>query len=340
MIDYIILWLIRIGAIFLVLNLFLTRKKQPKLLKVLDNKNNFYKSKQTKLVKYLDNISDNGFFKMFKLKPNSENYNKINNMLIKTGNENGLTVDIIQSLKVSFPIIVFILGIIIMGSLEAINKFALMSNVKNHNVIGNVYSFLQPIETTQINNNNDIFKKLVILLVISLLSYRIPNLYLKYKINKRNELIKNELNIIESFTVVMLDTGNFTVYEILKTISNSNNIEILKPIIFACTNEYFINPQLAIQNMSDKIQDEEFQVICNTLKEAVDKKKDFINKFMNDNIEQIKKYQRFEIQKKIKQKPIRFVFLLAIPLFNIVIIWIYPWVTKVFKMLTGGFSVD
>lgn len=340
--DILILWSIRVGVLLLVISFFFMRKKKSKkVLRILDNRDNFYKSKQTKFVRYLDSLTDNSFFKLFTLKESSEGYKKTKDLLIKSGNESGLTVDIVQTLRIMIPIIIFVFGVIIIGTMGAVNKFTIMNSLENNgNVVSNMYSFIQPVADVKQASGGDSSTKLMLLLLVSLVSYKLPDFILKQSIKKRNNKIKQELNVIESFAIVMLETGNFSIYEILQTIVNSNSIDILKPIIFSCMNEYYINPTVAIQNMADKVQNEEFQVVCNTLKDAIGKNKEFINRFMNENIEQLKKYQRYEIQKRIKQKPMVFVLLLAIPLFNIVIIWMYPWITKVFKMLTGGFMAS
>ena len=180
--DRLILWTIRIGVILLIItNFFMRKKVSRKVLKLLDNKDNYYKSKQTKFVKYLDSLTDNNFFKIFKLKEGSETYKKTNDNLIKSGNENGLTIEIIQGMRVIIPIIIFIIGVIGIGALEAINKFALFSDLNNNEVVTSVYSFIEPVANTQSTGDNNSLKKLSLLLVITLMSYKLPDFYLKQK---------------------------------------------------------------------------------------------------------------------------------------------------------------
>ena len=104
-----------------------------------------------------------------------------------------------------------------------------------------------------------------------------------------------------------------------------------------CLNEYYVDPNRAIQNMADRVQDEEFQVVCNSLKQAVDSDKRHTATFMKQHLDQIKKIQDLQKEAMIKKKLLLYVFMLALPLMSIVVIWFFPWFTKAMKMLSTGF---
>jgi hypothetical protein len=158
-------------------------------------------------------------------------------------------------------------------------------------------------------------------------------MFIKNRIKARKEKMKKELPVIESFVIIMLETGTYTVYDILKTLLDTS--DFFRPYIMSCLNEYYVDPKQAIQNMSDKVQDEEFQMVCNSLKQAVDMDKNYTAMFMKQQAEQIRKIHALEREAKIKKKPLIYVFLLAMPLFSIVIIWLYPWFVKAMKLLSG-----
>jgi len=147
--------------------------------------------------------------------------------------------------------------------------------------------------------------------------------------------MKKELPIIETFIVIMLETGAHTVYDILRTLLDTT--VFFKPYITMCLNEYYVDPHRAIQNMADRVQDEEFQVVCNGLKQAVDTDKKHTAIFMKQHLDQIKKIQELQREAKIKKKPLLYVLLLALPLTSIVVIWFFPWFVKAMKMLSTGF---
>ena len=163
----------------------------------------------------------------------------------------------------------------------------------------------------------------------------LPNLIIDLLIKKRKELMRKELPIIETFIVIMLETGSYTVYDILRTLLDTT--VFFKPYITMCLNEYYVDPNRAIQNMADRVQDEEFQVVCNSLKQAVDSDKRHTATFMKQHLDQIKKIQDLQKEAMIKKKPLLYVFLLALPLMSIVVIWFFPWFTKAMKMLSTGF---
>ncbi|MDD4804672.1 MAG: hypothetical protein PHN69_05925 [Candidatus Pacebacteria bacterium] len=334
--EIVILWALRIGLFLLLLGLLLPDKNKKTLLsKTLHKKPViFHKSQKNKIFNYLEEIADNNFFRHFMLKEDSDQYVKLEQMIVRSGGLRGLTPNVVQLAKITLPFIVFV--VLLASYLFRKIAQTVELNVSHTKEIVEqtdlFQSFVPHTATTQSGSTISGSAMLCIFL-ISLLLYFVPEMIIKWRIKAKENRLKKELPIVETFVVVMLETGVYTAYNILEVLMDTT--EFLRPYISVCLNEYHINPKRAIQNMADKIDNEEFQVICNGLKQAVEVDKKYTAMFVQQHIEQIKRLEQLSREASIKKKPMIYVLLLALPLASIVIIWFYPWFVNAMKMLTS-----
>lgn len=337
-----VLWTIRLAVVFLVLGLFLPNKKRRTILRKVIRKRNSINTTapKNKIIQFFDRITENPTIRSFMLEEDSDEYIKIENKIVQAGGLYGITPNIVQLFRILLPAVGFVLMLgfyLIRLTTASVNLSSIFMEqiVEDQNTLG---SFLQAkVDVSPVQPKGFEINYIVIMwiLVISLLLYLLPELIIDLFIKRRKKMMKKELPIIESFIVIMLETGSHTVYEILRTLLDTT--KFFKPYITMCLNEYYVNPTRAIQNMADRVQDEEFQVVCNSLKQAVESDRMHTATFMKQHLEQIKKIQELQREAQIKKKPLLYVFLLALPLTSIIVIWFFPWFTKAIKMLTTGF---
>jgi ABC-type multidrug transport system fused ATPase/permease subunit len=331
-----VIWAIRIGFFLFLLGLLLPGKTKKTILsKILHTKKTVYRGNNKKgVVQYLDRLSERNFFRPFRLKKDSDEYQKLDGMISQAGGLGGIHPNIVQLFRVFLPPI----GFLFLMSTYLVNVVS--SRVTPSQLEGIVDSYnqtnslFQPVVVNPNSGSTGVSPFVIMWIFIgALLLYFVPEMFIKNRIKARKEKMKKELPVIESFVIIMLETGTYTVYDILKTLLDTS--DFFRPYIMSCLNEYYVDPKQAIQNMSDKVQDEEFQMVCNSLKQAVDMDKNYTAMFMKQQAEQIRKIHALEREAKIKKKPLIYVFLLAMPLFSIVIIWLYPWFVKAMKLLSG-----
>jgi len=342
-IEIYVLWGMRLAAVFLILGIFLPNKKRKTILKkAIRSRNNFrVTNTDNKIIGFLDKVTENPFIRSFMLDEDSDEYIKLEGKIIQAGGLSGLTPNIVQLFRILLPAVGFVLMlgfyfIRLATASVSLSPSLLEQIVEDQNALGgflrakvDVSAAAQP-KGFEVN-----YIVIMWIFIISLVLYALPDLLINIAIKRRRDIMKKELPIMETFVVIMLETGFYTVYDILRTLLDTT--VFFKPYITMCLNEYYVDANRAIQNMADKVQDEEFQIVCNSLKQAVESDKKHTATFMKQHLEQIKKIQDLKREASIKKKPLMYVFLLALPLTSIVVIWFFPWFTKAMKMLATGF---
>jgi|LSQX01.1.fsa_nt_gb hypothetical protein len=336
------LWGMRIAIVFIFLGILLPNKRRKTILsKAIRKRNSVYVSDTNKFIQFLDRATENSFLRSFMLKEDSDEYIKLENKIVQAGGIWGLTPNIVQLFRMIFPAMGFVFMLSFYLIRQATVSVSLTPSfmeqiVDEQDVLGGFLQSKVDVSTAaQASGFQVNWVVIMWIFIFSLLLYMLPNLIIDLLIKKRKELMRKELPIIETFIVIMLETGSYTVYDILRTLLDTT--VFFKPYITMCLNEYYVDPNRAIQNMADRVQDEEFQVVCNSLKQAVDSDKRHTATFMKQHLDQIKKIQDLQKEAMIKKKPLLYVFLLALPLMSIVVIWFFPWFTKAMKMLSTGF---
>ncbi len=338
-----LLWGIRIAVLFILLGILLPgRKRKTILSKVVRQRSSVHVNSDTnKFIQYLDRLTEAPVFRSFMLKPDSDEYIKLENKIAQAGGVWGLTPDIVQLFRILLPAVGFVTMLafyfirLATVSVSLSPSFIEQLSEEQSMLEGFLKSTVSVAKTAQAEGPQINYVVIMWIFIISLMLYMLPDYILNFLIKKRREMMKKELPIIETFIVIMLETGAHTVYDILRTLLDTT--VFFKPYITMCLNEYYVDPHRAIQNMADRVQDEEFQVVCNGLKQAVDTDKKHTAIFMKQHLDQIKKIQELQREAKIKKKPLLYVLLLALPLTSIVVIWFFPWFVKAMKMLSTGF---
>lgn len=336
MLEIYILWAVRVGAILLLLGIFLPNKSRRTILSKVVGRKPASFIKQSGLVKALDKVTENSTFRPFMLKPESDDFVKLEDSIAQAGGLGGLTPNIVQLFKIILPPIAFVIafGSYIVGRATktmSVNPTDIQLAVEEAQI---TQGFLTP-QVSAVPIEAPLINPIVVMWIFigCLLLYMLPEYLIRARIKTRHATMRKELPIMGTFIVIMLESGTHTVYDILKTLLETS--DFFRPYLSTCLNEYYVDPKRAIQNMADRIQDEEFQVLCNSLKQAVDMDKQYTVAFMKQHLDQIKKMQDLQREASIRKKPLAYVFLLALPLISVVIIWFYPWFEKSMKMLTN-----
>lgn len=334
-----LLWGLRIGLILLIIGLLLPSPKGSMKVNLdveLNSKD--YCKNRCRLVVLLDKITTFSSFRKFNLKTTSKQYKKIDNLINRSDCLKGLNPNMINFLKIISPLITFTV-LLFSYLLKLSLKTTSLQQLNEKPIIidsSGLNSFMQStIITNEISKPHFSTICFMWIIVLSLITYMLPEKILKLKVKEKRNKLEKELSIVETFIIIMLETNTHTVYSILTNLLSVT--KLFKPYIVVCLNEYYINPKQAIQNMADKIGIDEFQIICNGLKQSIDTDKQYTACFMKQHLEQLKKLQELASQKNIKQKPLIFVFLLALPLTSCIVIWFYPWFVRAMNMLATGF---
>lgn len=308
------LWFMRFGLFIILIGLIslMITGKNVVLIKASAEKTMFRNFGWSKWNKFLYKLSENSFFKMFPVKPESNEYTRLEKKIMKAGGFGGLTSEMLQVYRIGLPIVFFVVFV----------TLYILSMVVNLIIGGALQSF----GGAQLTG-------FAVLLVVAALLFFVPEQILNFVIKERQAKLHQELYTIGPFTVSMLDSQAYGTYEIIQTLSDTTTI--LRPHMKACLNEYYLNPRQAIQNMADKVADDNFQVICNGLKQVVEMNKQHTAVFMRQHLDEINRIRALQREAKIKKKPLVFVLLLVFPLVSIVTIWFYPWILRALGILGG-----
>lgn len=335
-----ILWAFRLGIILILLGILIHNKNKKTILTKIINRRNSVATftPQTRIVKYLDKVTENELLRNFMLKEDSDDYAKLDALIHQAGGLGGVTPNIIQLFRIVLPPMAFVVALAtylikVTVNTESLSTTALQQALDKSNAVS---GFLQATVAPRTAENAGVNWVVIMwIFLLSMLLYVLPEMVIKNRIKARRRIMAKELPVMETFIVIMLESGTHTVYDILKALLDTT--VFFKPYITMCLNEYYVDPKRAIQNMADRVNDEEFQIVCNSLKQAVDMDKKCTVTFMKQHLDQIRKLQYLQREAAIKKKPLMYVFLLALPLMNIVIIWFYPWFVRAMKMLSTGF---
>lgn len=335
-----LLWGLRVGFVLTILGLLWPRRTKRSFLgkRLNSTRSVFYARPQGKLMRLLDKITENPSLKPIMLNPTSDEYKKLEAEIAYADGAGGLTPNIVQLLKYALPPIIFIVLAVwyVFNSTFRVVELNPTDFGRITDTAKTIFSqYVSAGQVVAMNKPKGInLYHFGWLFAFSMSFYFAPNLYIKWRKSIRNEKIKRELPIIETFIVIMLKTGNHTVYDILLTLIETT--DFFKPYLIMCRNEFFVDPKAAIQRMADRVGDEEFQVVCNGLKQAVDMNKSYTAEFINQHLDQLKKIQQLKRQAQIRQKPLVLACVLALPLFSVIVMWMYPWFVKALNMFSFG----
>ena len=346
------LLILRIGVLITILGLFmLPKKSKTKLKKIVETQQHGTMESTNPIVRFAERTMDRKFFKPLKIKEKDENgqltkeYKEVQAKITSAGGLHNATPQTIQFFRIILPMAIAIIGLVIYFSNYTYERTKVIRETRleqqAHSIddiegvnnllsefVGNsaTSTTLQTVEIPKVN-----YMVIMWIIVISLVGYVIPDFYLKNLVKKRAEQMRKEIPTFRTFSVAMLETKTYPIYNILKILVGSTNV--LKEPIMECQNEYYVDAKKAINKLSTKIDDEEFHIVCNALAQAVDEDKETTLMFLRQQLSQYDTMKHLKEQEKIKKKPNLFVMVLAIPLVSILIIWFYPWFLDAMKVL-------
>ncbi|MEG0296803.1 MAG: hypothetical protein RR620_08785 [Clostridium sp.] len=275
----------------------------PKDLKLPSKESILGKSKKdtplAEKMKYYYTLSRSGVFKIIKVEEGSKEYIEYQQMIKNAGGLEGATPQIIHMFKYIALFSILLIGIILTI------------------VLGILIPDFDPLNL------------LMITVLIALIGFLSPQLYLSSLAKKRNKNIQGELDKIELFSVIYLKAG-YNIYDLLVAIEDVTYYT--KPYFRKCINEFYINQEAALQNLANEINQEEFQLLADILKQALNVSNENITEFVEEHMTQLKKINYLNAQAENKKKPLKYVFVLALPLISIIILWFYPLVTEAIKI--------
>lgn len=245
----------------------------------------------TDKVKYYHILARSGFFKAFMIDPESKDYAKQKMLILQAGGLGGMTPDVLNlfSYLALFGVLGF--GFVVVFVLTVFNLDAKIADIAIGFVVAGALGFLA------------------------------PELWVKSKIKKRRELLLEELDTIQLFTIIYLKAG-YGVYDLVEALAEITYHT--KDYFNELRNEYYINTEKSLQNLANKIELEEYQLLIDILKQAVRiSGKEMVN-FIEGHMRQLKRTKELSKSASNKKKPLMYTFLLALPLVSIIIIWFYP----------------
>lgn len=332
------LWGLRFGLVLLALGILLPDRNRRSLFhrvvgafgRGASRSSAAQAGRMAAFIRWVEQISETSMLRHFLLRPGTPEYEKLAMRIQKAGGLGGITPNTIQVFRLLLPPLAFVLlsGWYLIRL--RVRTVTLSSPAAESNAFYPIAGFLQPEFLTATPTFSVV--TLLLILVFSALLYYLPDLVIAYQIRERTRQMKRELPIVESFILLMLESEQYSVYEILRTIMDTT--KFFRPYIMTCLNEYFLDPNRAIQNMADRVGDDEFQTVCNALKQVVGTEREVTAQFLRQHLDQVRRLQQLQREAQIKRKPMYYVILLALPLTCTVIIWFYPWLIRAIRSLS------
>jgi len=164
---------------------------------------------------------------------------------------------------------------------------------------------------------------IILILVISLMGYYIPNVYLVISRLIRHQAFDNEIIALEMLTIMVGSIENVTVKEILRILSL--NSKAFKPNFEKALLEYPIDFEQALINLGDSSKNKDFQALVSTLRQcATSDKYNALQTLQRRRISR-KEYRKLMEEKKIETK-MYIAFIMLIPvLFFLAKLLLSPW---------------
>jgi len=164
---------------------------------------------------------------------------------------------------------------------------------------------------------------IILLIMISLVGYYIPNVYLILSRLVRYQSFDNEVIALEMLTIMVGSIENVTVKEILKVLAL--NSKAFKPNFEKALLEYPIDFEQALINLGDSSKNKDFQALVSTLRQcATSDKYSALQTLQRRRISR-KEYRKLMEEKKIETK-MYIAFIMLIPvLFFLAKLLLSPW---------------
>lgn len=185
--------------------------------------------------------------------------------------------------------------------------------------VTNMYNKLVDVQNAKKIN----FVTLIIILMLSLVGYYIPNGYLILSRLIRYQSFDNEVIALEMLTIMVGSIENVTVKEILRILSL--NSKAFKPNFEKALLEYPIDFEQALINLGDSSKNKDFQALVSTLRQCATSDKYAALQTLQRRRISRKEYRKLMEEKKIETKMyIGFIMLIPV-LFFLAKLLLSPW---------------
>ena len=339
-----VLWLLRFGLFLTIFGLITMPKKKTNLKKIITTQQDGRMESKNPIVKKAEALMETKLLAGLRITDKKE-YEKIQKNIDAAGGLENATPNTIQFFRIIIPVVIIFIAIptyLINVQVQTFQAIEAANSVEQLESVIMSDASLETVEAFLGTSNKEAtlqaavlpeVNPLVILwlVILPLLTYFVPDLFLKYLAKKKVDLIKSEIPTFRTFALSMLETKTYPVYDILQILVGSTTA--LKDDLMACMNEYFVDSKGALKHLHDKIDDKEFQIVCNGLIQAVDEDKETTLIFLKQQLAQYDTLKHLKEQEKIKKKPNLFVIVLGMPLVSILVIWFYPWFLDAMNVL-------
>lgn len=291
--------IILMGLGFIFISIFIPRGRKLHRIdikRILNNDN----TKMSDKIEYFHSLTKESILKYFDIDEKSKKYKDYQEKINFLGGLSGCTPNIIYVSKWLFLILSLILIFILVFVVFLINPL------------------------TQ-------FKNIILLIFVPIIAFFLPDLWLMSNVNKRKKQFLDELDDIELFVVVYLKAG-YNIYDLLLELKEITIYS--KQYITECINGYYINSERALQNWADKIKLEEYQLLIDILKQAIKISDKEIVNFVESHMEQLKKTKHIKKEIENKKRPLKYAFILGLPLISVIILWFYPLLVDALSVFT------
>lgn len=339
-----VLWILRLGLFLTIFGLITMPKKRTNLKKIITTQQDGRMESNNPIVKKAEALMETKLLAGLRITDKKE-YEKIQKNIDAAGGLENATPNTIQFFRIAIPVVIILIAIptyLINVQVQTFQAIEAANSVEQLESVIMSDASLETVEAFLGTSNKEAtlqaavlpkVNPLVILwlVILPLLTYFVPDLFLKYLAKKKVDLIKSEIPTFRTFALSMLETKTYPVYDILQILVGSTTA--LKDDLMVCMNEYFVDSKGALKHLHDKVDDKEFQIVCNGLIQAVDEDKETTLIFLKQQLAQYDTLKHLKEQEKIKKKPNLFVIVLGMPLVSILVIWFYPWFLDAMNVL-------
>lgn len=118
-------------------------------------------------------------------------------------------------------------------------------------------------------NENKIGKfEILMIILLSFSSVLFPNMVLRFRIGRTEELMEKELNKLEILTLLFLKKDDMNMYQLLIRLKSKSNV--FRPYLASCINNYQKNGRKAMEVMQREADYKPFSDFINILKQGID----------------------------------------------------------------------
>lgn len=171
---------------------------------------------------------------------------------------------------------------------------------------------------------------LVSIVLISLMAYGLPFLFVFIYGMFRSKKAEKEIILLQTYALMMMNTNKNVKY-ILETLYERSNI--YKESFRECLQHYSIDPEEALQILKSSVLKSEWQSLTNSLEKSLFNDREMAVKYLKSSRRLEANMRKIYMQRKTKNKELTGAVLLILPLATLCMVCGYPWFLLALKMM-------